>query len=54
MRILAHFTRRALMAGVSLSLILGLSAAFAQAAKFPDRPVKLIVTYPPEVVAYWS
>jgi tripartite-type tricarboxylate transporter receptor subunit TctC len=47
MRILSHFTRRALMAGVSLSLMLGLSAAFAQAAKFPDRPVKLIVTYPP-------
>jgi tripartite-type tricarboxylate transporter receptor subunit TctC len=47
MRILAHFTRRALMAGVTLSLTLGLSAAFAQAGKFPERPVKLIVTYPP-------
>ena len=47
MRIFTQFTRRALMAGVTLSLMLGLSPSFAQASKFPDRPVKLIVTYPP-------
>ncbi len=47
MRILAQFTRRALLACAAIGLMASQSPVLAQAGKFPDRPVKLIVTYPP-------
>ncbi len=47
MRILAQLSRRALLAGAALGLAFSQAPALAQAGKFPDRPVKLIVTYPP-------
>ena len=47
MRNLHSFTRRGLMALAAIGLLAGQSAVHAQAGKFPDRPVKLIVTYPP-------
>ena len=47
MRILTHFTRRAMLACAAIGLMATQSTVLAQAGKFPDRPVKLIVTYPP-------
>jgi tripartite-type tricarboxylate transporter receptor subunit TctC len=47
MSILSHFTRRALLACAAMGLMSTQSPVWAQAGKFPDRPVKLIVTYPP-------
>jgi len=47
MRVLHSLTRRGLMALAAIGLLAGQSAVHAQAGKFPDRPVKLIVTYPP-------
>jgi tripartite-type tricarboxylate transporter receptor subunit TctC len=46
MRILAQFSRRTLLACAALGLAVSQAPALAQAGKFPDRPVKLIVTYP--------
>jgi tripartite-type tricarboxylate transporter receptor subunit TctC len=49
MRVLASFV--GFVKKICLALLLGTLAmqapGFAQSAKFPDRPVKLIVTYPP-------
>ena len=39
--------RRSLIATFALSLIAVHGLTLAQATKFPDKPVKLIVTYPP-------
>jgi tripartite-type tricarboxylate transporter receptor subunit TctC len=47
MRILLQIARRALMGCATLALIATAPAAWPQGSKFPDRPVKLIVTYPP-------
>ena len=47
MRILLQIARRALMSCATLALIAAAPAAWSQGSKFPDRPVKLIVTYPP-------
>jgi tripartite-type tricarboxylate transporter receptor subunit TctC len=47
MRILLQIARRALMGCATLALIATAPAAWPQGNKFPDRPVKLIVTYPP-------
>ena len=47
MRILPQIARRALMSCATLALIATAPAAWPQGSKFPDRPVKLIVTYPP-------
>ncbi|MEY2621260.1 MAG: hypothetical protein RIT26_1080 [Pseudomonadota bacterium] len=44
---LSSFSRRALLGLVATAGLLGSAPAFAQSGKFPDRPVKLIVTYPP-------
>ena len=47
MSIFSHFTRRALLACAAVGLMSTQSPVLAQSGKFPDRPVKLIVTYPP-------
>ena len=47
MRILLQIARRALMGCATLALIATAPATWSQGNKFPDRPVKLIVTYPP-------
>ncbi len=47
MRILLQIARRALMGCATLALIATATATWSQGNKFPDRPVKLIVTYPP-------
>ncbi len=47
MSIFTHFSRRALLACAALGMAAAQAPAWAQSGKFPDRPVKLIVTYPP-------
>jgi len=47
MSIFSHFSRRALLACAAVGLMSTQSPVLAQSGKFPDRPVKLIVTYPP-------
>ena len=47
MSIFTHFSRRALLACAALGMAATQAPVWAQSGKFPDRPVKLIVTYPP-------
>lgn len=47
MKSIASCSRRALIGLAAVAGLVNATPAFAQSGKFPDRPVKLIVTYPP-------